>query len=105
MPFQRQRAYRIADAPIPVSRSTWLQWEKLGLITLARVAGRTLVTDETIDAVLEGKVAIPQHPRRLGHAQIQPKTPPGRHRKAAPAAATPGAGGVARCPRLRGGGP
>jgi hypothetical protein len=89
MPFQRQRAYPIARAPIPISRSTFLQWEKLGLITLARVAGRTLVTDETLDAVLEGKVAIPQHPRRLGHAQIQPKTRPGRPRKAAPAGAQP----------------
>jgi hypothetical protein len=82
MPFQRQRAYRIAAAPIPVSRSTWLRWEELGLITLARVAGKTLVTDETIDAVLEGKVAIPPHPRRKGHGQIQPKSRPGRPRKA-----------------------
>jgi hypothetical protein len=89
MPFQRQRAYQIAKAPVPISRSTFILWEKLGLITLVRVAGKTLVTDETIDAILAGKVAIPPHPRRVGHGQIQPKSRPGRPRKLASLAEPP----------------
>jgi hypothetical protein len=81
MSFKRQRAYPVSDTPLPWSTATWYRWEKAGLIKLVRVGGHTLVTDETIDDILSGKIAVPPHPRRLGHAQIQPRTRKGRPRK------------------------
>jgi hypothetical protein len=82
LPFKRQRAYPVNDAPVPWSRATWYRWEKAGVIPpLPRIGGHTLVTDELIDDLLSGKIAVPPHPRRLGHAQIQPKTRKGRPRK------------------------
>ncbi len=71
MSFKRQRAYPVGDAPIPYSRATLYRWEAAGLITLVRVGGKTLITDDEIDRILSGQVPIPPHPRRLGHAQLQ----------------------------------
>jgi hypothetical protein len=81
-PFKSAKAYSVSATPIPVSRATWYRWEKLGLIKLQRFGGHTTVSDETIEDILSGKIAIPEHPRRQGYAQIKPKGKPrGRPRK------------------------
>jgi hypothetical protein len=79
--FKGMKAYPVGNTPTPFSRATWFRWEAKGLIKLIRVGGRTLVSNETIDAILEGRVAIPPHPRRLGNKQVQPKKRRGRPRK------------------------
>ena len=84
MPFVRQRAYPVGAAPIPFSRPTLYRWEAMGLISLVRVGGKTMITDEEIDRILSGGVAIPPHPRRQGHAQIQPLSRRGRPRRKPP---------------------
>jgi hypothetical protein len=43
-----------------------------------------MITDEEVDRILSGKVAIPPHPRRKGHGQIEPKKRRGRPRKVQP---------------------
>jgi hypothetical protein len=75
------RAYPVRQAPIPFSPATLYRWEAAGLIPLLRVGGKTMISDETVDAILQGKIAIPPHPRRKGHGQIQPKERRGRPRK------------------------
>jgi hypothetical protein len=84
MSFKSRRAYPLNDLPIPFSRATLYRWEAKGLIKLIRVGGKTMISDETVDAILAGRVAIPPHPRRRGHAQVQPKRRRGRPRKVQP---------------------
>jgi hypothetical protein len=79
--FRRQRAYPVSAPPIPFSKATLYRWEAAGLIRLVRVGGHTMILDETVEAILSGKIAIPPHPRRLGHKQVQPKGRRGRSRK------------------------
>jgi hypothetical protein len=69
----RQRAYPVRQAPIPFSAATLYRWEAKGLIRLVRVGGHTMITDEEVTRILEGKAAIPDHPSRQGHPKIQPK--------------------------------
>ena len=83
-PSHRPRAYWVGAAPIPFSKATLYRWEAAGLIRLTRVGGRTMITDEEVDRILSGKVAIPPHPRRKGHGQIEPKKRRGRPRKVQP---------------------
>jgi hypothetical protein len=78
MPFKRMRAYPVRQAPIPFSASTLYRWDERGLIKLIKVGGKTMISDEDIDRILSGEAAIPPHPRRKGHAQIQPKKRKGR---------------------------
>jgi hypothetical protein len=75
------KAYPVGAAPIPFSRATLFRWERAGLIKLIRLGGRTLISDETVNALLTGKIAVPEHPRRLGAKQIKPKRHRGRPRK------------------------
>jgi hypothetical protein len=79
MPALRPRAYSISDPTLPWTRATLYRWESLGLIKLVRVGGKTLLTDETYDDILAGRVAIPQHASRKHH--FEPKVRPHRQPK------------------------
>ena len=56
------RAYELTATPLPFSRNTYYRWEKLGLITLLRVGAKTLISAETVEAILSGKVVLPRNP-------------------------------------------
>jgi hypothetical protein len=67
-------AYRVGDPRLPWKRLTLYRWEKAGLISLVRVGGKTMIRAETVNAILDGKVAIPPHVSR----RHRPPTPPRR---------------------------
>jgi hypothetical protein len=59
------------------------RWEKAGLVKLFRIGGKTIVTDETVEAILSGKIKLPQHSARI--TPLRPKSRPrGRPRKPKP---------------------
>jgi hypothetical protein len=60
----RPPAYQINDAALPWSRTTLYRWEKLGLIKLLRVGGKTLILAETVEDILAGRIRLPEHPSR-----------------------------------------
>jgi hypothetical protein len=60
------RAYELTNTPIPFSRGTWFRWEKTGVIPpLLRLGGKTLVPSETIEAILSGRIRLPQNAGRI----------------------------------------
>ena len=64
------RAYTLDNNPLPFSRATFYRWEALGLIPLLRVAGKTLISSETVEDILAGKVALPHN-----HGMVVPPQP------------------------------
>jgi hypothetical protein len=81
MPIKRPnpvppRAYTLSNTPLPFSRGTFYRWEKLGLITLLRVGSKTLISADTVEAILAGRIALP---RNAG--MVNPPTPYGRKRE------------------------
>jgi hypothetical protein len=84
------RAYQVSGPlPIPYGRNTLYRWEKLGLIKLLRIGGKTLLTDETIEDILSGKIKPPDHPSRL--RRPLPAGRAGRPRKPKPEKPAPAA--------------
>jgi hypothetical protein len=89
MPIKRPdpvppRAYALSNTPLPFSKPSFYRWEKLGLIELLRVGGKTLVSAETIEAILSGKIVLPHNSGRVnppkprdrgGHAKRRLKRP------------------------------
>jgi hypothetical protein len=63
-PFVRQIAYPVSRMPVPISARSLYRWERMGLIRLVRVGGRTMIEDVELDRIMSGKVAIPPHARR-----------------------------------------
>jgi hypothetical protein len=55
------RAYPLDDCGLPFSRATLYRWEKLKLIKLLRVASKTLISAETVEAILAGRIALPRN--------------------------------------------
>jgi hypothetical protein len=81
-PAPKPRAYPITGPgnPLPYKRNSYYRWERMGLIKLKRIGGKTLITAETVDAILSGEIAIPEHVARKHRPE--PKTPrKGRPRK------------------------
>jgi hypothetical protein len=70
------RAFALENSPLPFSRSTWFRWERQRRIKLLRIGGKTLVSAETIDDILSGKIALPHNP---GH--VKAPQPRARRRK------------------------
>ena len=49
------RAFALENTPLPLSRTTWFRWERLGIIPpLLRLGGKTLVQAETIEDLIAG---------------------------------------------------
>ena len=69
------RAYLLDQTPLPFHRSSWHRWEKKKLIRLVRIGGRTLVTAETIEGILDGTIRLPDHPARRGLAGRKKRKP------------------------------
>jgi hypothetical protein len=78
----RPRAYSITDSPLPFGRNTHYRWEKAGLIKLVRIGGKTLISAETVDDILNGKIKQPDHPAR--RKRPEPTRRKGRPRKPRP---------------------
>ena len=77
-------AYELTNCGLPFSRGTLYRWERLGLIKLLRVASKTLISADTIQAILDGRIVLPKNagmlkpptPRdRGGHAKRRAKQP------------------------------
>jgi hypothetical protein len=76
-----------SPTPLPFSRGTYYRWEKRGIIPpLLRLGGKTLISADTIEDILSGKITLPHnagrvkppkpldrggHPKR-GHAVAKP---------------------------------
>jgi hypothetical protein len=59
------RAYALTDTPLPFSRGTWFRWEKSGVIPpLLRIGGKTLVSAQTVEDILSGKIVLPSNAGR-----------------------------------------
>jgi hypothetical protein len=71
------RVYELTNCGLPFSRGTFYRWEKLGLIKLQRVASKTLISAETVEDILAGRIALP---RNVGMGK--PPMPRARRRKA-----------------------
>jgi hypothetical protein len=54
-------AYDLKNVPLPFSRMTFYRWEKLGLIKLLRIASKTLISAETVEDILSGKIELPRN--------------------------------------------
>jgi hypothetical protein len=72
VPSVQPLAYRIGDPRLPWTRLTFYRWEKLGLIRLSRVGGKTMIRSETVKALLDGKIAVPQHAFRKHRPDPKP---------------------------------
>jgi hypothetical protein len=69
------------NRPLPYTRSSYYRWEKMGLIKLIKVGGRTMISAEDVEGILSGRIKIPQHSTRTART-LQPKGPRlGRKRK------------------------
>jgi hypothetical protein len=55
------RAYELTNCGLPFSRNTLYRWEKLKLIKLLRVASKTLISAETVEDILAGRIALPRN--------------------------------------------
>jgi hypothetical protein len=76
-------AYRVGDERLPWKRLTLYRWEKKGLIPpLLRVGGKTMIRADTVEAILNGKIAIPPHVSRT-HRPKPPKRKPKKAREGA----------------------
>jgi hypothetical protein len=75
------RVYELTNCGLPFSRGTFYRWERLGLIKLERVASKTLISAETIEDILAGRIALP---RNVGMGK--PPMSRARRRKATAAA-------------------
>jgi hypothetical protein len=67
------------DNPLPYKRNTYYRWERLGLIKLIRVGGRTMISAEDVTRILSGKVEIAPHSSRKHRPEPNKRT--GRPRK------------------------
>lgn len=54
-------AYDLKSVPLPFSRMTFYRWERLGLIKLLRIASKTLISSETVEDILSGKIELPRN--------------------------------------------
>ena len=52
-------SYPIAASPS--AKGTLYRWEKLGLIALLRVGAKTLISAETVEDILAGRIALPRN--------------------------------------------
>jgi hypothetical protein len=60
------RAYELTNTPLPFSRQTYYRWEKAGIIPpLLRLGGKTLLSADTIDDILSGKIVLPHNAGRI----------------------------------------
>ena len=67
-------AYALDNVPISFSRGAFYRWEKLGLIELLRVGSKTLISAQTVEDILAGRIALPRNPGMI-------KTPVPRSRR------------------------
>jgi hypothetical protein len=83
---------------LPLSRTTWFRWERLGIIPpLLRLGGKTLVPAETIEDLIAGRIVPPPssgriktltpHERKGRPPGAKSKTPKPNYRPAPPVAA------------------
>jgi hypothetical protein len=70
------------DNPLPYARSSYYRLEKLGLIRLIRVGGKTMISAGDVEGILSGRIKIPQHSTRTTR-KLQPKARLGRKPKGA----------------------
>ena len=63
-PFVPKLAYPLNDLPIPIGKAALYRWERLGLIKLWRVGAKTLLSHETIEDIVAGRIALPEHHSR-----------------------------------------
>ena len=78
----RPLAYTLNDRVISYTRATLYRWEQLGLIKLIRLGGKTLISAQTVDDLLAGRIAIPPHPARS--KRPEPIVRPHRKARATP---------------------
>jgi hypothetical protein len=73
-------AYELRNTPLPFSRQTFYRWEKLGFIKLQRVGSKTLISAETVENILSGKIVLPRN-----SGMTKPPKPRRRSKPEAPA--------------------
>jgi hypothetical protein len=65
------RAYTLDNTPLPFSKGTYYRWEKRGIIPpLLRVGSKTLISADTIEAILAGRIVLPKNA-----GMLKPPTP------------------------------
>jgi hypothetical protein len=79
------RAYPLDDCGLPFSRGTLYRWEKLGLIKLLRVASKTLISAETVEDILAGRIALPRNSGMTNPPRPRSRPKPRSRAKAAAA--------------------
>jgi hypothetical protein len=80
-------AYRLSDPRLPWSRASLYRWEELGLIKLIRAGGKTMVSHETVEGILAGRIALPPHPSRQHRPEIKARFQAAREARKAKKAA------------------
>ena len=65
----------------PLRQGDDYRWEKLGLITLLRVGAKTLISAETVEDILAGRIALPRN-----NGMVNPPMSRARRRKLKPSA-------------------
>ena len=73
-------AYELTNCGLPFSRGTLYRWEKLGLIKLLRVASKTLISSETVEDILAGRIALPRNAGMRKSPSVTRQTPQGHRR-------------------------